>query len=123
MELKELNEEERLVLVAALKYAVLSDGVVSEDEAGTIGEIVEAFGQDVYRELMKTVLTRVHDSTSFQDMLGTVTRKEAQELIYGTILEVAISESIDTGESGLLGQMAAAWGVEAQIEQPELHED
>ena len=51
MELRDLNHDERLSLVALLGEVVESDSSASDAEASAIDRVVEALGEDEYRRL------------------------------------------------------------------------
>jgi hypothetical protein len=115
MELTELTPDERLALCGLLKAVVLADGKVSEDEMEEVEEIVDAFGEDAYRGYLDAFESRFPDEPSFQKFLKTITRQDARELIYGTILAGAAADAIEGGESDLLGWLAETWNIEITI--------
>ena len=55
------------------------------------------------------------------DLIETVERREAQELIYAVLLSSAAKDSVDSGEADLLEFLETNWGVEASF--PELPEE
>jgi hypothetical protein len=116
MELTDLEPDERTALVGLLKLAVMSDGNVSEDELERVEDIVDALGEEVYQNTLDTFETRFPDLPAFQKFLRGITRQEARELIYGTILEGSIADSVEGRESDLLTWLAEAWNVEVKIE-------
>jgi hypothetical protein len=116
MELKELNPAERLALAALVRFSVMSDGTLSENEAGEIGFLVTEMGEETYRVAVEAAFQRVKDQDSLKAVLAEVTNPEARELIYGTLLEVAIPETIDPRESRLLDFVATEWGLTPTFE-------
>jgi hypothetical protein len=115
MELRDLNHDERLSLVALLGEVVESESSAAEPEANAIARVVEAFGEDEYRELVDEVDSRFTDETSFKTFLAGIGRQDARELIYGTVLETATAHTISTSESDVLDWLARTWNVHVEI--------
>jgi uncharacterized tellurite resistance protein B-like protein len=119
MDLTQLTAEERIALVALLEFVIESDGRVSEDEADRIDAVVAAIGEDAYRTAAAEVDRRFEDEDGLRAFLPSITRPEARELIYGVILEAAISDAVNARESELLEWLADVWQIASQIDEPE----
>lgn len=119
MDLTQLTAEERIALVALLEFVIESDGRVSEDEADRIDAVVAAIGEDAYRTAAAEVDRRFEDEDGLRTFLPSITRPEARELIYGVILEAAISDAVNARESDLLEWLADVWQIASQIDEPE----
>ncbi|TMA81369.1 MAG: hypothetical protein E6J72_05675 [Deltaproteobacteria bacterium] len=91
MELGELNEDERIALVALLEMVVASDRDVTLEDL--------------------TQIKRFADDDAARAFLLTIQRQEARELIYETALEAAMADSIGPKESDLLTWLAERWNV------------
>src|SRR5215470_19881412 len=102
MELRDLNHEERLALVALLEQVVESQAAVSEDEAAEIDRVVDALGEDEYRRLVEEVDARFTDEESLKEFLRGIGRQEARDLIYGTVLAMAAEQTVRRAESDVL---------------------
>jgi hypothetical protein len=118
MELHELNADERTALVGLIKEVVMSDGNVSEDELEEVEDLVDAFGEEGYQQALDAFEARFLDQPSFQRFLRTITRQEARDLIYGSVLQAASADAIEGRESELLVWLADAWNVEVKFEGP-----
>lgn len=116
MELNDLTHDERLALVALVEVVVSSDANVSEDEQNQIAHIADALGDDAYRALANEADERFPDEGALKSFLGGLQRQEARELVYGTVLETALPDVIDTHESSLLGWLATAWKITVQFD-------
>ena len=116
MELKDLSPGDRVALAALVRFSVMSDGTLSENEAGEIGFLVTELGEEVYQAAVEVASQRVTDLPTLKAVLAEVTDPEARELIYGTLVEVAIPETIDPNESRLLELVAGAWGLTPTFE-------
>jgi hypothetical protein len=111
MELHELNQDERTVLVGLMKLVVMSDGTVSEDELEQVEALVEAWGEGSYQRTLDMFEKRFYDEQSFRAFLGTIGRQDARELIYATIAQGAAMGVIEGREAELLDWLAARWGL------------
>jgi hypothetical protein len=116
MELQELNGDERTALVGLMREVVMSDANLSDDEIDEVAEIVDAFGEEGYQAALDAFEARFSDEDGFRRFLATITRQEARELIYGTVLQGAAADAIEGGESELLSWLADTWKIEVQIE-------
>ena len=116
MELTDLTHDERLALVALAEVVVSSDANVSEDEQAQIARIASAFGDDAHRALTNEADERFPDETTLKTFLVELQRQEARELIYGTVLEIALPDMIDSHESSLLGWLATIWKITVQFD-------
>lgn len=116
MELKELTRDEQLALVALVEVVVTSDAEVSDDEESFVVRLAGTLGDDHYRALMDEADERFEDEAALKDFLTTITRQEARELVYGTVLEAALPDVIDQHESSLLGWLATTWKITVQLE-------
>lgn len=115
MELNELDLHERTVLVAALKLAVLADHRATEREAAAIDGIARTLGQHEYEAAMERADHDAADGAAFEALAATVTRPEARELIYATVMEVALADSVTPGDAPLLDGLQKLWGLTVKI--------
>lgn len=123
MELADLNKDEQVALAGLLEYVVLASGHVTEEEQAEIDAIVDAIGEDNYRIAVEEVDRRFPNEDALKKFLGTVTRQEAREVIYGTVIEAAITDTVEGRESALLGWLAKSWQVEVKYEEPPADEE
>lgn len=115
MELADLNEEERVALAGLMKLAVMSDGNVSEQELEHVETMVDAFGEGAYQQVMEAFEARFRDAEAFKKFLGTLTRQEARELIFATVLESAGEGALEGPEADLLEWLSGLWNVRIEI--------
>jgi hypothetical protein len=116
MDLRGLDHDERLALVALVEWVLKSDNRTTEREFEEFGRVVEAVGDDAYQALADEVATRFTDDADLRAFLPAVTRQDARELIFTTILDVAIADGVDVHESELLAWLADLWGIEIEFE-------
>jgi hypothetical protein len=118
MELADLNQDERIALAGLLEFVVLASGHVTEDEQNEIDSIVEALGEESFRKAMDEVDKRFADEKTLRAFLSTIERQEVREVIYGTVMEAAMADSVEGRESALLDWLAKEWKVEVTYEEP-----
>ncbi len=125
MELEDLNESERLALAALIRAIVLADRVASDEEAERVEDVVLALGEEGYQRALDEATRRFTDDGDLRRFLGEAAgpaggvRPEARELIYGTILDLAMVDGVGISEeSELLTWLANAWGVQSELAEP-----
>ena len=118
MELTDLNKEEQIALAGLLEFVVLASGHVTEDEQAEIDTIVEALGEDAYDTAVAEVDKRFSDEQALREFLSTIHRQEAREVIYRTVIEAAMTDTVEGRESALLDWLAGEWNVEVKYEEP-----
>lgn len=119
MELRELNEDERLGLVALIEAAVQPDRQVSDEEEDVLADVIEALGPEAYDAAVTKVDEQLSGDDSLKKFLQRITRPDARELIYGTVLELAMSDVISGNESALLAWLADTWQIKTEFELPD----
>jgi DNA-directed RNA polymerase specialized sigma24 family protein len=119
MELSDLNQDERIALVGLMQMVVLSDANVSDEEMESVDELVDAFGEDGYQEALDAFEQRIPNEDAFKTFLRTITRQDARDLIFGTVLEGAGAEAVEDQEAEILDWLAKTWNVTVEIEDDE----
>jgi len=118
MELADLNKDEQIALAGLLEFVVLASGHVTEDEQAEIDAIVDALGEESYRAAVEEVDKRFSNEETLRSFLRKIDRQEAREVIYGTIMEAAMTDTVEGRESELLTWLAKEWNVEVKFEEP-----
>lgn len=118
MELTELNQNERLALVALIEATVQADHGVSQQEEEVLADIVDALGESAYREAVEASDRRFKSEADLKAFLQGIQREDARGLIYGTLLDLAMADMVTGAESPLLAWLASTWNVEAAVEAP-----
>jgi hypothetical protein len=123
MELRELNHDERLALVALLELVLESDRNPVDGEVAEIDRVIDALGRDEYQQLVTEVDRRFPTEVELQAFLPTIVRQEARDLIYGTALDTAIEDAVDVWESQRLDWLAKLWNVRVEFEDDDPGDD
>ena len=116
MELRDLNHDERLALVALLELMVESDRNVADGEVAEIDRVIETLGRDEYQRLVTEVDERFPTEDELREFLPSIVRQDARELIYGTALDTAIEDAVDALESRTLDWLAKLWSIRVEFE-------
>jgi hypothetical protein len=116
MELRDLSHEERLALVALLEVVLESDRVVSDGEVADIDRVVGELGKDEYERLIPEIDRRFPTEDELKAFLPSITRQDARELIFGTVLDTAIEDAVDPRESEFLDWLSTLWNVRVELE-------
>ncbi|MGD9762803.1 MAG: TerB family tellurite resistance protein [Candidatus Binatia bacterium] len=119
LELKDLTENERLALVALLKLVAEADKYVTDPEAKQVRKIIAALGTKAYQAAMDEADRRFEDPEELRRFLQTIDRQEARELIYATLLEVALADAPLRPEIEILQWLERVWHVKARVVEPE----
>jgi hypothetical protein len=118
MELRDLNPDERIALAALLEFVVMASGHVTEDEEREIDAIVDELGEDEYRKAVEEVDRRFPDEEAARKFLKSITRQEARELVYGAVLDAAMTDTIEGRESQMLDWIAKEWDIKVEFGSP-----
>lgn len=114
MELRDLTASERVTLVALAHFCVLADDTLSAGEEGVLDDLVERLGEEQYQAAASVARARIRDFVALRAAVAEVTDRAARELIYGTLIELAIPDSINNNEAQLLELLEAQWGITAE---------
>jgi uncharacterized tellurite resistance protein B-like protein len=116
MKLSELDADETLALVALCRTIVLSDEVVTEEEAEAVPAVIDAVGVQTYHQAFATARERFGDDVAaLQSFLAGVGRPEARALIFETAVKLAKKDGVAPQERALLERLANLWSLPARI--------
>jgi hypothetical protein len=116
MELRELDHDERLALVALLELVLESDRRTVDGEVAELDKVIDALGREEWQQFIAEVDRRFPTEVELQAFLPSIVRQDARDLIYGTALDTAIEDAVDMFESQLLDWLAKLWNVRVEFE-------
>ena len=119
MELPDLNNDQKLALVALIEATVTADRRASEEEADALADITAELGDAEYRRIAIEADGRFKGEDDLRAFLSALPGQEARELIYGTVLDLAMADFVAGHESELLQWLAQTWQIEASFDSPE----
>jgi hypothetical protein len=116
MELNDLSHDEQLALVGLVEYVGVVNVSVTDEEVDEIERIVDELGFECYGKLADEADQRFPDEETFRKFLQTIERQSARELIYGTVLETALSDADTMRHADLLEWLSDVWKVPVEVE-------
>lgn len=111
----ELSESEQVVLLSLVGLLARADGSVSEAEMSTLEALRDAIDAGRFDRVRDAASKLDSPDAIFQEAAH-VKRSEATQLIYGTLLGMAIPDTISENEALLLERLATMWGLEGPLE-------
>jgi len=121
MTLDDMTQQEKLVLVGLARLMVRLDHEFTEEEAGALAHLIDELGSDQFWKLIDE--SSALEDEAIRKAAAEIEREEAQEMIYGSLYEVAIAGSIDEGENELLDWLEETWNLEVQDIAPDDDDD
>ncbi len=115
MGVSELSESEQVVLLALVGLVARADGTVSESEMGTLAALRGQIAAERF-ERVRDAASALDSGSAILKAAASVTRPEARELIFNTLIEMALPDTIPENEADLLKRLAALWGLEAPLD-------
>ena len=114
MTISDLSHEQKLALVALLELFTMADGVVYENELKEINVVANALGDEEYRSLLEEAESHFSDVEMLKASLETIKEREAQELIFGLLLEDVMSAPGIPRSSAMLDWLKDTWKIEVR---------
>jgi hypothetical protein len=111
MQLTDLHPDEQLALVALSRAIVRADGVVSPTEGRMVARMALALGETTYRQTFARAVESFPDEPALKRFLESVHRPEARQLIFDTILDLAVSDELSPAEVPLLRWLEETWQI------------
>ena len=115
MTLLDLTHDEQLALIGLVRLMIRLDGQFSPGEAQQLDGIVGELGEETFSTLVDEANETFRDTDALRDRAAAIERKEARELIYGTLLDLAVHDGVAFGEADLLEWLQKTW----QLPDPE----
>jgi hypothetical protein len=109
MQLTDLHPDELLALVALSRAIVRADGVVTPKEGRMVGRLALAIGEERYRQAFARAVETYPDEVALKRFLETIQRVEARQLIFDTILDLAVTDELSPAELPLLRWLETTW--------------
>jgi len=111
MELADLQDHERLVLIGLVKLIVHADAVVSAEEKAVLGKLQTGLGAGVWNAEVRRASTALPTIADLEAAARQVGRVEAQHLIHDVLQELAGSDELIDAEEHVLRWVDQTWGV------------
>ncbi len=112
MKLSELDDTERLALMAVLKLVISADKQLSAAEGRILERVADEVGRDVFNATREAAEPRLTTSDDVKAALRAVTRPEVQVTLYRLAWEAAESDQLIATEIKRLFMVAELWGID-----------
>jgi uncharacterized tellurite resistance protein B-like protein len=112
MTIRDLSHDDQLALVGLVRLMIRLDGQFSAGEEQALDAVVQELGPDLFEKLAEEVGEKMQDEEAVKYYASRVADQEARELIYGTLFDLAIPDSIVLAEASLLSWLAERWGID-----------
>ncbi|MEI6166140.1 MAG: hypothetical protein WCS52_03015 [bacterium] len=119
MTINELSRDEKLALVALTEVAVISDRDITDNEVAQVEAIVDELGEDLFHELAEEAEGRFAERTALKAFLTTLTNPDARELIFGTVLNENLANTIPHEQAEFMDWLAATWNLRVDVQKGE----
>jgi hypothetical protein len=112
----ELAESEQVVLLSLIGLLARADGRVSESEMSTLEALRETIEPERF-DRVRDAASALDSPEAILKAAGQIKRSEATQVIYGTLLSMAIPDTISETEAKLLERLATIWGLEGPLDE------
>lgn len=116
MELAELNEDERVALVALIVQMVGADSGRSPEEMEEFRAIADEMGRREFDDALRLALARVSSREQAIELArGAFDRPASRELVHTVLVDLASADFVSDEERALIREVAAALGVQTRL--------
>ena len=112
--LSQLSTEEQLAFAALTRTLIRADGHLSNEENEALRQLAADFGESEFWDLIDRAAREADTAEKVEQHARQVGRPQAQELIFGTLLELAIASGIEPAEAALLDKLTGLWNITAE---------
>ncbi len=116
MTINELSRDEKLALVALTEVAIISDRDITDIEVAQVEAIVDELGEDLFHELAEEAESRFSERTALKTFLTTITNPDSRELIFGTVLNENLANTIPHEQAQFMDWLSATWNLRVDVE-------
>lgn len=112
MNLADLDDTERLALVALAHAMAAADGEHSEEEMSEFRELAHEIGHDGFEAALAAARARFPTRDAAIAFAETaVTRRGAREIIHTVLVDLAGADGISADERSLIDHVRTMWGL------------
>jgi uncharacterized tellurite resistance protein B-like protein len=109
---QKLSNEEKMVLIAVMKYIVSTDGVITEREIDDINDISGEKGFEDFQKVFNEVDRKVQSLDDLKNLIGKVTGETSRKNILKHAVEFSRADAnINPHEIEILKYMSKEWGI------------
>ena len=109
---KSLTKEEKMVLIAVMKYIISTDGVITEREIADINELAEKKGFEDFQKIFEEVDREVKSIDDLKDLIRKIEKNDNRDLLLRYALEFSRADAnVNLHEIEILKFMSKTWGI------------
>jgi uncharacterized tellurite resistance protein B-like protein len=109
---KKLTSEEKMVLIAVMKYIVSTDGVITEREIDDINDMAEEKGFEDFQKVFNEVDRKVKSLDDLKKLIAKVTSEASRNNILGHAVEFSRADAnLNPHEIEILKYMSKEWRI------------
>ena len=113
---KSLTKEEKMVLIAVMKYIVSTDGLITDREVDDINDIAEEKGFEDFQSLFNEVDKTVKSINDLKELIRQVQNEDSRKKILQYALEFSRADAdINPHEIEILQFMSKEWRINLKI--------
>ncbi len=109
---KSLTKEEKMVLIAVMKYIVSTDGVITEREVDDINDLAEEKGFEDFQNLFNEVDETIRSMNDLKKLIKQVENTESRNKILEYAIEFSRADAdVNPHEIEILQYMSKEWRI------------
>jgi len=109
---KKLSNEEKMVLIAVMKYIVSTDGVITVREIDDINDMAEEKGFEDFQKVFNEVDRTVKSLDDLKKLIGKVTNETSRMNILKHAVEFSRADAnLNPYEIEILKYISKEWGI------------
>jgi len=109
---KKLTNEEKMVLIAVMKYIVSTDGVITEREIDDINKMAEEKGFEDFQKVFNEVDQKVKSLDDLKKLIARVSGEASRNNILKHAVEFSRADAnLNPQEIEILKYMSREWGI------------
>lgn len=109
---KHLTKEEKMVLIAVMKYIVSTDGIITEREVDDINDLADEKGFEDFQNLFNEVDRTVTSMEDLKKLIKDIKNEESRKKIISYAIEFSRADAdINPHEIEILQYMSKEWRI------------
>ena len=109
---RSLTKEDKMVLIAVMKYIVSTDGVITDREVDDINSLADEKGFEDFQNLFNEVDSTVRSMKDLKDLIDRVENAESRKKILQYAIEFSRADAdVNPHEIEILQYMGKAWHI------------
>lgn len=111
--IKGFNTQEKMALIAILKFIINADGAIMDDELDTFNTVAEEKGFEDFAAVFDEVDKTIHTLDDFKKLIDSVTNQAHRNDILKYAVEIALADiSLKPHEAQILKLIGKEWKID-----------